>query len=79
MPGALYAGHLAELEATAWKDERRFRLLSLDGGDLAFADLSFHTPSRPRPGKAAAEPSPGTAANFSITGASAVINLQVAC
>ena len=64
------AAHLAELETAAWKDDRRFRLLSLDGGDLAFVDLSFHTPSRPRAGPPA-EPVPGTAANFSITGAAA--------
>ena len=42
------AGHMAELENAAWKDDRRFRLLSVDGGVLSFVDLFMHTPSKPR-------------------------------
>ncbi len=42
------AGHMAELENAAWKDDRRFRLLSIDGGVLSFVDLFMHTPSKPR-------------------------------
>jgi len=38
-------GNLAELESTAWKDERRFRVVVADRGALAFCDLYF----RPRP------------------------------
>lgn len=39
------AGNLAELESTAWKDERRFRIVVADRGALAFCELYF----RPRP------------------------------
>lgn len=45
-------GHMAELETAAWKDDRRFRLLAVDGGALAFLDLMFHTRNAPRmPGR----------------------------
>ncbi len=40
------AGHLAELETAAWKDDRRFRLLMVDGGALSFSDLYLNTPSK---------------------------------
>ncbi len=39
---------MAELETSAWKDDRRFRLLALDRGALTFADLFFHAPGTPR-------------------------------
>ena len=41
------AGHMAELENAAWKDDRRFRILSVDKGVLSFVDLFMHTPSKP--------------------------------
>eukprot|EP00891_Asterochloris_glomerata_P003733 jgi/Astpho2/3733/Aster-04917 len=40
-------GYLLELEAAAWKDQRRFRVAAVDQGRLAFADLHLVTPSRP--------------------------------
>ena len=40
------AGHLLELETAAWKDHRRFRVLAVDQGRLAFVDLYYVTPSR---------------------------------
>ncbi|CAL8465131.1 g4666 [Coccomyxa elongata] len=40
-------GHLAELENAAWKDDRRFRVLTFDKGSFSFADFFFHTPSQP--------------------------------
>ncbi len=42
-----HAGHLAELENAAWKDDRRFRVLAFDKGAFSFADFFFHTPSKP--------------------------------
>ena len=46
-------GAMAELEAAAWKDDRRFRVLALDGAAFSFADLYFHAPgSPPRPRRA---------------------------
>ena len=42
----LCAGHLAELESSAWKDDRRFRLLVADRGALSFSDLYLNTPSK---------------------------------
>jgi hypothetical protein len=43
---SLVAGHLAELESTAWKDDRRFRVLVADAGALSFADLYLNTPTK---------------------------------
>lgn len=40
------AGHLAELESTAWKDDRRFRILVADAGALSFSDLYLNTPTK---------------------------------
>ena len=42
------AGHLAELETAGWKDDRRFRLLTVDRGALSFSDLYFNTPTKVR-------------------------------
>jgi len=42
-----HAGHLAELETAAWKDDRRFRVISADQGVLSFVDLFMHTPNKP--------------------------------
>ena len=42
---------LAELETAAWKDDRRFRILTLDNGTTSFADLFFHSPTK-RPSSA---------------------------
>ncbi|EIE20379.1 Metallo-dependent phosphatase [Coccomyxa subellipsoidea C-169] len=39
--------HMAELENAAWKDDRRFRVLTFDKGALAFTDFFFHTPTKP--------------------------------
>jgi hypothetical protein len=55
-------GRLADLETAAWKDDRRFRLVGVDGGSLSFLDLFFHTRSAPgMPGRpdAAAMQDPG--------------------
>lgn len=40
-------GFMNELETSAWKDERRFRVLAVDSGVVAFADLHFHTATSP--------------------------------
>ena len=40
------AAHLAELEAAAWKDDRRFRLITVDRGVTSFSDLYFNTPTK---------------------------------
>lgn len=45
MPGS--TRRFADLESTAWKDDRRFRLLAVDHGQLTFVDLFFHTPRSP--------------------------------
>ena len=42
------AGRMAELENAAWKDDRRFRIMSVDQGVFSFLDLFMHTPSKPR-------------------------------
>lgn len=59
---------MAELETAAWKDDRRFRLLSLDGGVLTFSDLLFHTPSRPLAAAAGGPEQAEGEGNISITG-----------
>ena len=63
---------MAELETAAWKDDRRFRLLSLDGRAFSFVDLFFHTPSRPLHFAAGGNPLPHAHLyqdhNISITG-----------
>ena len=41
-----FAAHLAELEAAGWKDDRRFRVLTVDRGTLSFSDLYFNTPTK---------------------------------
>ena len=46
----MHAGHMAELENAAWKDDRRFRVLTFDKGAFSFADFFFHTPSKPKSG-----------------------------
>jgi hypothetical protein len=44
---------MAELESGAWKDDRRFRVLAVDGGAVSFADLHFHSRGAPpRPARA---------------------------
>ncbi|RMZ56666.1 hypothetical protein APUTEX25_002755 [Auxenochlorella protothecoides] len=61
------SGHLAELETAAWKDDRRFRLLAVDGGLLSFQDLFFHapgSPGQPRRPDAAARLDPGWAVAY---------------
>lgn len=64
---------MAELENAAWKDDRRFRIVSVDGGVLSFLDLFMHTPSKPP--SSAGPPSPhmheDDGKNISITGAGA--------
>ena len=40
------AAHLAELETAGWKDDRRFRVLTVDRGTLSFSDLYFNTPTK---------------------------------
>ena len=39
--------HLAELESSAWLNDRRFRLMCFTGSSLAFSDLYFHSSSNP--------------------------------
>ena len=64
------AGCLLDLETAAWKNDRRFRILSIDGSRLAFSDLFFHTPNKPL--TQAGPPSPHwhseAGFNYSITG-----------
>ena len=65
-----HAGILAELESTAWKDDRRFRIMTVDGGAFSFADLHFQTPSKPRtPGILPYGPYSPNGHNVSIVGA----------
>lgn len=40
--------YLTELETAAWKDDRRFRIITVDSGCLSFGDFYFNTPSAPR-------------------------------
>lgn len=40
--------YLTELETAAWKDDRRFRIITVDSGCLSFGDFYFNTPSSPR-------------------------------
>ncbi len=62
---------MAELENAAWKDDRRFRIMSVDHGVFSFVDLFMHTPSKPR--SSAGPPSKhlheDEGKNISITGA----------
>lgn len=61
---------MAELESTAWKDDRRFRIITLDAGSFNFADLHFQTPSKPlTPGIHPQGPYSPSGHNVSITGA----------
>lgn len=39
---------MAELETSAWLNDRRFRLLCFHGNSFAFSDLYFHTQTNPR-------------------------------
>ena len=65
-----HAGIMAELESTAWKDDRRFRIITLDAGTFSFADLHFQTPSKPRtPAIHPQGPYSPSGHNVSITGA----------
>ena len=61
---------MAELENAAWKDDRRFRIVSVDQGVLSFLDLFMHSPSKPR--SSAGSPSKfmheDEGKNISITG-----------
>ena len=64
------AGRMAELESAAWKDDRRFRIMSVDQGVLSFVDLFMHTPSKPRTsaGPPSAHLHEDEGKNISITG-----------
>ncbi|KAL3155831.1 hypothetical protein ABBQ32_012842 [Trebouxia sp. C0010 RCD-2024] len=65
---SLAPGRLLELETAAWKDDRRFRLLTVDNGTFAFTDLMFNTPGKPvTKGVAPPPPSPHPD-NITITG-----------
>jgi hypothetical protein len=70
------ADGLAELETAAWKDDRRFRLLSVDGGVLSFADLFFNTPSRPASGRPAAAAANYTVCSVGASAGEARVNLR---
>ena len=62
------AGRLLELETAAWKDDRRFRLLTVDNGTFSFTDLMFNTPGKPVT-KGVAPPPPSLHPdNITITG-----------
>ena len=64
----LGAAHLAELEAAAWKDDRRFRVLTVDQGVVSFSDLYFNTPSKvPPPPSAASAASARVVDGYSIS------------
>lgn len=38
---------LTELETSAWKDDRRFRIMAIDSGCLSFSDYYYHTATSP--------------------------------
>ena len=40
--------YMAELETSAWLNDRRFRFLCFQGRSFAFSDLYYHTYSNPR-------------------------------
>lgn len=56
------------METAAWKDDRRFRLLTVDNGTFSFTDLMFNTPSKPMTKGVARPPPPLTPDNITITG-----------
>jgi len=61
-------GRLLELETAAWKDDRRFRLMTVDDGTFSFTDLMFNTPSKPATKGVAPPPAPTTPGNITISG-----------
>ena len=61
-------GRLLELETAAWKDDRRFRLMTVDNGTFSFTDLMFNTPSKPVTKGVAPPPAPTTPDNITISG-----------
>ena len=56
------------MESAAWKDDRRFRLMTIDNGTFSFTDLMFNTPGKPPSKGVVAPPSPLPPDNTSITG-----------
>ena len=64
----MYTGKLLELETAAWKDDRRFRLMTVDNGTFSFTDLMFNTPSKPVTKGVAPPPAPTTPDNITISG-----------
>ena len=63
-------GRLLEMETAAWKDDRRFRLLTVDNGTFSFTDLMFNTPGKPATKGVAPPPPPVNPDNITITGTS---------
>lgn len=61
-------GKLLEMETAAWKDDRRFRLLTVDNSTFSFTDLMFNTPSKPVTKGVAPPPPPLTPDNITISG-----------
>ena len=63
----LSGGYLAELETSAWLNDRRFRLLCFEDGSAAFLDLYFHTETNPRAEHKSAHKAHGLGQSFGIT------------
>ena len=61
------AGRLLEMETAAWKDDRRFRLLTIDNGTLSFTDLMFNTPGKPVTKGVVAPRTPTPPQNFTVS------------
>jgi len=56
------------METAAWKDDRRFRLLTVDNGTFSFTDLMFNTPGKPVTKGVAPPPTPPTPDTITISG-----------
>ena len=59
---------MLELESAAWKDDRRFRLLTFDNGTFSFTDLMFNTPGKPASRGVSPLPLPTPPSNTSVSG-----------
>ena len=70
-------GRLLEMETAAWKDDRRFRLLTVDNGTFSFTDLMFNTPGKPASKGVASPPPPLALDSITITGTLTVVSRYV--
>lgn len=67
----LLSGHLAELETAAWKDDRRFRVVTVDGGVTSFIELYFDTPTKVQQARWVGGEHGGVAAGAALVAAAA--------